>query len=243
MTAPSTTVLVDGTPSAVPTSQATSVYGEEDSLESSATVRHHLEQLTLPTLRPEQDWPSAASFNSSLDRLDGDVSNEAHPMHSIQGNHRNSEGDASTPQVDGVNSTPNQGSLENAPSSSQVLINNGPTIAAQPLDGQHAQRNNYIAQPHHVPTTASPSPPSPTLNLTQPFPSQTSTPSSISQQSGQPTSPHIDPTLPDQPVRRRRRLLHWFQRRLENPLPWHLSLRRRADNVRRRILDVDRLLP
>ncbi|KAL8768309.1 MAG: hypothetical protein Q9209_005448 [Squamulea sp. 1 TL-2023] len=248
MTTPSATILVDGTPSAVPTSQATSVYGEEESLESNATVRHRLEQLTLPTLRPEQDWPSAASFNSSLDRLNGDDSNEAHahPVHSIQGNQRNSEGDALTPQVDSVNGTPNHGSLQNASSSSQVLINNEPTIAAEPLHGQQAQRNNHILQPDYFPTIASPSPPSPSFNHTRPSPPQTSTSSPDSQPSGQPSSPRISPILPNQRIHRRRhrrRLLHWFQRRLENPLPWHLSLRRRADNVRRRILDVDRLLP
>ncbi|KAL8748546.1 MAG: hypothetical protein Q9184_007225 [Pyrenodesmia sp. 2 TL-2023] len=69
MTTPSTTVLVDGVSDDPATSEATSVYSEDDPLTPMATQRHHLELLTGPQLRHEQPYPSADSFNASLDQF------------------------------------------------------------------------------------------------------------------------------------------------------------------------------
>ena len=69
MTTPSTTVLVDGTPNGAPTSEATSIHEDDSPLEDNATRRHQLEQLAPPTAQGAQHYPSAASFNASLDQL------------------------------------------------------------------------------------------------------------------------------------------------------------------------------
>ncbi len=69
MTTPSTTVLVDGVSEGPPTSVATSVSSEDESLTPTATRRHHLELLAAPQPRDEQLYPSAESFNESLDQL------------------------------------------------------------------------------------------------------------------------------------------------------------------------------
>ncbi|KAL8953855.1 MAG: hypothetical protein Q9222_000301 [Ikaeria aurantiellina] len=90
MTTPSTTIMVDGTPDGVSTSDATSIDAEEDSAQTHATRRYHFEHLAVPTTQGEQRWPSASSFNSSLDRLqqsehleDG-VDGNSHPSPSQQ---------------------------------------------------------------------------------------------------------------------------------------------------------------
>lgn len=69
MTTPSTTVLVDGVSEGPPTSVATSVHSEDDSLTPTATRTHHLDLLAAPQPREEQQYPSAESFNASLDQL------------------------------------------------------------------------------------------------------------------------------------------------------------------------------
>ncbi|KAL8836041.1 MAG: hypothetical protein Q9170_003086 [Blastenia crenularia] len=69
MTTPSTTVLVNGTPDAASTSEATSIYDDENPLEDHATRRHQLEQLAVPSALTAERYPSAASFDASLDQL------------------------------------------------------------------------------------------------------------------------------------------------------------------------------
>lgn len=54
-----------------------------------------------------------------------------------------------------------------------------------------------------------------------------------------PSPPRTQQRIPGHNHRHRRRLLRW----LRHPLPWNMSLRRRAENIRRRIMDVDRVLP
>ncbi|KAL8730995.1 MAG: hypothetical protein Q9181_004460 [Wetmoreana brouardii] len=71
---------MDGTPDGVSTSEATSMDALEDAPDSYATPRYHFEHLTVPTTRAEQRWPSAASFDASLDRLDGEIDGELFQM-------------------------------------------------------------------------------------------------------------------------------------------------------------------
>ncbi|KAL8905872.1 MAG: hypothetical protein Q9171_006501 [Xanthocarpia ochracea] len=246
MTTSPTTIFVDGTPSAVPTSQATSIYGEEEAFESNATARYHLEHLAPPTARLEQHRPSTASFNSSLDRSNEETSTNAYPIPSTQNIRRDGGSVLLATPVDGVNDTSDHSSLQNGNSSSQLPSIDGDTTTQELLTtSEDSHHNAPISQPDHVLAT-SPSPsPSTRPNSTPPTHSQTSTPSPVSRQSPQDQSP----TRFDQHGqrirhhRRRRRLRRWFQRHLNHPLPWNLSLRRRAENIRRRIMDVDRLLP
>lgn len=69
MTTPSTTVLIDGISDDPPTSEATSLDGEEDSLTPTTTRRHHLELSAGSNGGHEQQYPSVESFNASLDQL------------------------------------------------------------------------------------------------------------------------------------------------------------------------------
>ncbi len=243
MTTSPTTIFVDGTPSAVPTSQATSIYGEEEASDSNATARHHLEHLAPPTAQSEQHWPSAASFNSSLDRSNEGTSTDAYPIQSSQNTWRDGDGVWLVTPVDGVNDTSDHSSLQNGNSSSQLPSIDGHMTAQEPLTSEEGHNNTPISQPDHVPATSASPPPSTRPNSRAATHSQTSTRSPVSRQSPQDESP----TRLDQHGqrlhhhRRRRRLRRWLQRHLNHPLPWNLSLRGRAENIRRRIMDVDRL--
>ncbi|KAL9597444.1 MAG: hypothetical protein Q9219_005136 [cf. Caloplaca sp. 3 TL-2023] len=80
MASPSTTVLINGTTEEVPTSVATSIYDDEGLNEDNATRRHYLENLALPSVQGGQDYPSAASFNESLDQLEPETRHDGlHP--------------------------------------------------------------------------------------------------------------------------------------------------------------------
>ena len=245
MTTSPSTIFMDGTPSAVPTSQATSINGEEEASDSNATARHHLEHLAPPTAGLEQHWPSAASFNSSLDRLNEETSTNAYPIQSTQNIRRGGDSISSATPVDGVNDTSDHSSLQNGNSSSQLPSIDGHMTAQEPLTSEEGHHNTPISQPDHVPATSTLPPPSTRPNSTAATCSQTSTPSPVSRQSPRDQSP----TRLDQHGqhnhhhRRRRRLRRWLQRRVDHPLPWNLGLLRRAENIRRRIMDVDRLLP
>ncbi|KAL8820221.1 MAG: hypothetical protein Q9223_001513 [Gallowayella weberi] len=106
MTTPSTTALVNGTPDRMPTSSATSVDGEEDTSELNATRRHHLEQLAVPRIRNQHPWPSTASFNSSLDRMNDDADN-VQSQQSVSREDRNWVRMLLAAQVDGVDGPSN----------------------------------------------------------------------------------------------------------------------------------------
>ncbi|KAL8921643.1 MAG: hypothetical protein Q9172_003891 [Xanthocarpia lactea] len=245
MTTSPTTIFVDGTPSAVPTSQATSIYGEEEASESNATARHHLEHLAPPTARLEQHWPSAASFNSSLDRSNEETNTNAYPIQLTQNIRRDGDSVSSATPVDGVNDTTDHSSLQSGNSPSQLPSIDGHATTQELLTSEERHHNTPISQPDHVPATSASPPPSSRPNSTPPARSQTSTLSSVSRQLPQDQSPtrlnqhgqHIHHH------RRRRRLRRWLQRHLNHPLPWNLSLRGRTENIRRRIMDVERLLP
>ncbi|KAL8727085.1 MAG: hypothetical protein Q9166_006272 [cf. Caloplaca sp. 2 TL-2023] len=234
MTTPSTTVLVDGTPEEIPTSQATSVDREEESSDINATRRHHLEQLVVPTLQVEQQrMASAASFNSSIDRLN-DNADDLHLPRSSRQQEQEADGinTASTNHANNVlvhNASSEPFSLRDDPSTNQQIANSD---HPQGLDG--------------TPSTTALEPSSVRLNPTIPSPSQAPTSPPASRQSSQLPSTNNRTTSTDQRThhhRRRRRLLRWLRRHLDHPHPWNLSLRRRAENIRRQILDVDRLLP
>ncbi|KAL8857708.1 MAG: hypothetical protein Q9178_005743 [Gyalolechia marmorata] len=243
MTTSPTTIFVDGTPSA--TSQATSIYGEEEASGSNATARHHLEHLAPPTAQPEQRWPSAASFNSSLDRSNEETSTNAYPIQSTQNIRRGGDSVSSAIPVDGTNDISDHSSLQNGNSSSQLPSVDGHMTTQELLTSEEGHHSTPISQPDHVPATSASPPPSTRLNSTAATRSHTSTPSLVSRQSPQDQSPtHLDQH--GQHIhhhRRRRRIRRWLQRRLNHPFPWNLSLRRRAENIRRRIMDVDLLLP
>ncbi|KAL8695670.1 MAG: hypothetical protein Q9224_003245 [Gallowayella concinna] len=246
MTTPSTTALVNGTPDRVPASSATSVDGEEDTFELNATRRHHLEQLAVPTIRIEPHWPSAASFNSSLDRLNDDADNVQYQQ-SVRRESRDVDRIESATQLDGVDGTSNNPPFhdncrqETSPShgrasaTREVVIHQRITLDDHPDDA-----NNMF------PTAVS-NPSSVRLNPTIPSPCHTPTPPPTSRQSQPTPSSNTPSNSPDHRTHhhRRRRLLRWLRRHLDHPLPWNPSLRRRAraQNVRRTILNVDRLLP
>lgn len=69
MTAPSTTILVNGTTEDVSMSDATSVDGEEESPERHPAEGYLLDHLSIPPSTADVGRPTAASFNSSLERL------------------------------------------------------------------------------------------------------------------------------------------------------------------------------
>lgn len=252
MTTPSTSVLVDGTSSAIPTSRATSVDGEDDPTESNATAERHLEHLSLPTIRVQRHWPTAASFNSSLDRLDEDV-NDVHSEQPIREQHRDGSVDALATQVDGTDDHSSQSPSQNVNSSvSPMPSNEGGTNRQEALTHHQVLRNGHTDHLDDNPAIIALQPLPSHAGASIPYPPQTSTTpqESYPQASRRPsTSTHTTPSNhhahhdhPHHP-RRHRRLLRWLQRRVDHPLPWNLSLRRRTENVRRRILDVERLLP
>ncbi|KAL8806198.1 MAG: hypothetical protein Q9182_001473 [Xanthomendoza sp. 2 TL-2023] len=243
MTTPSTTALVNGTPDRVPTSSATSMDGEEDNSELNATRRHHLEQLAVPTIRIQHDWPSAASFNSSLDRMNDDADN-APFQQSVSRADQDGDRMLSATRVDGVDGTSNDPSprdnrLQQRSSTHGRFLATREVVIHQGIapDG-HSDHANTVAPPMAShPSSIRPDPA---------IPSPSHTPPPASRISHQTPSNNTLTTLPDQRThdhRRRRRLLRWLRRRLDHPLPWNLSLRQRAQNVRRTIRNVDRLLP
>ncbi|KAL8895318.1 MAG: hypothetical protein Q9192_003711 [Flavoplaca navasiana] len=248
MTTRSTSVLVDGTPSAISTSQATSVDGEQDVPEFHPTARHHLEDAFLQTFRVQQHRPSAASFDSSLNGME-DGNNVDSDLPYLQQHRGGSEAEYST-QVDGTEGHSSQSPTQNVdtstsltPSSEGGTDSPGALTYEQPvLDGNTDQ---LILDPA---TNTRQSPPSPADALSSHPPQTSTTPQESSSQASQQPSAIAPSTRPNHRIderhhRRRQRLLRWLQRRVEHPLPWDLSLRRRTENLRRRILDVDRLVP
>lgn len=251
MTTRSTSVLVYGTSSAIPTSRATSVDGEEDPLESNATAEHHLEHLSLPTIRVQRHWPTAASFNSSLDRMDGDA-NDVHSEQPIREQHRDGSVDALATQVDGTDDPSSQSPSQNVNSSVFLMPSNeGGTNRQEALTHHQALRHGDTEHPNDNPAMIALQPLPGHADTSIPYPPQTSTTrqESSPQSSRRPsTSIHTTPSNHHAHHdhlhhHRRRRLLRWLRRRVDHPLPWNLSLCRRTENVRRRILDVERLLP
>ncbi|KAI4221974.1 MAG: hypothetical protein L6R36_006511 [Xanthoria steineri] len=249
MTTRSTSVVVDGTPSAIPTTRATSVDGEEDPFESNATARHHLEHLALPTIRVHHHWPSAASLNSSLDRMDEGVDN-VDPEQSIGQQDRDGDVNAFATQVDGTDDHSSQTPSQNGNSSfPQMPTNERGRDPQEPFSHDQALRNGIVGHLNPDPRMMLPPSQSNEGETSIPYPQQFS---SIPQESSPQSSPRPSSNTRTSPPnhhghdhrhRRRRRILRWVQRHVDHPLPWNLSLRRRTQNVRRRILDVERLLP
>ncbi|KAI4111223.1 MAG: hypothetical protein LQ339_000684 [Xanthoria mediterranea] len=249
MTARSTSVVVDGTPSAIPTTRATSVDGEEDPLESNATARHHLEHLALPTIRVHHHWPSAASLNSSLDRMDEGVDN-VHPEQPIRQQYRDGNVNALATQVDGTDDHSSQTPSQNVNSSGPLMSSSDRGRDPQePFTHDQDLRNGIAGHPTAVPEMMLPQSQPNQGETSIPYPQQIlSIPQESSPQSSPPPSSNTRTSPPshhghDHRHRRRRRILRWVRRRVDHPLPWNLSLRQRTQNVRRRILDVERLLP
>ena len=247
MTTPPTTVHVNGTLDGVSGTEATSVDGEQDLSQSQVTQRYHLEHLAPLASRDGDRLRSAESFNSSVDRIvTGPLSSssinlsdrsqeqerreeESHRSHPVQQDHQNIDGIHSPPDLP----TPSQTNIpaptplpHRRPHSREVIIH-------QPLI------RNQSTHPEQQPSTSNPTP---FLNLpsatTPPTPSphpSTSTPSL--------PTPATQPLPSRQPLgtdhRWRRRLLRW----LRHPLPWRVDIRRRTENIRRSIRNVERLLP
>lgn len=69
MTTPSTTVVVDGTPDGILTSEATSIYDDESPLEDRTTRSDQLGQLVVPSTQNGPYHPSAASLDATLNQL------------------------------------------------------------------------------------------------------------------------------------------------------------------------------
>ncbi|KAL8656025.1 MAG: hypothetical protein Q9210_000513 [Variospora velana] len=238
MTTPSTTVLVDGTPDERSTSEATSVNGEDNPLTPSVMRRRHFELLAVPIAQEDHRYPSSFSFDASLDQLPAD------------GNR------------DGLQSPTDQDATDVHHGSSTSIQNNSDHLSINHSSHHLSQERDQPDLAHS--TSKLPSPPPATYQVTE-------TSTRIAEPSTQ--SPQVQPTLrsPQQPgtnsnipdpsiqsaspnsqhrtqlitrrQHRRRRILRWLRRRLDRPLPWSLDLRRRAENVRRRISDVDRVLP
>ena len=249
MTARSTSVVVDGTPSAIPTTRATSVDGEEDHLESNATARHHLEHLALPTIRVHHHWPSAASLNSSLDRMEEGVDN-VQPEQPIRQQYRDGIVNALATQVDGTDDHSSQTPSQNVNSSVSLMPSNERGRDPQePFTHDQALRNGIAGHLNADPEMMLPQSEPYQGETSIPYPQQIpSFPQESSPQSSPPASSNTRASPPnhhghDHRRRRRRRILRWVQRHVDHPLPWNLSLRRRTQNVRRTILDVERLLP
>ena len=248
MTTRTTSVLVDGTPSAISTSRATSLDGEPEVPEPHPTVRHHLEDAFLQTSRVQQHRPSAASFDSSLNGMEDGNNDDPDRLDSQQ--HRGgSEAECPTP-VDGTDDHSSQSPTQNldtstslTPSSEEGTDSAGALTYEQPvLDGNTDQLI------HDPATNTEQSPPSPADALSSHPPQTSTTPQESSSQASQQSSATAPSTRPnhhndERHHRRRRRLLRWLRRGDEDPFPWQLSLRRRTENLRRRILDVNRLLP
>ncbi|KAL8866880.1 MAG: hypothetical protein Q9198_008725 [Flavoplaca austrocitrina] len=248
MTTRTTSVLVDGTPSAISTSRATSLDGEPEVPEPHPTVRHHLEDAFLQTFRVQQHRPSAASFNSSLNGREDGNNDDPDRLDSQQ--HRGGSEAERPTQADGTDDHSSQSPTQNldtstslTPSSEEGTDSRGALTYEQPvLDGN---RDQLIPDPA---TNTRQSPPSPADALSSHPPQTSTTPQESSPQASQQPSATAHTNRPNHRIderhhRRRQRLLHWLRRRVENPLPWHLSPRRRRENLRRRISDVDHLLP
>ena len=233
-------------------SRATSVDGDNDPHESNATARSHLEHLALPTIQVQQhEWPSAVSFNSSLERMDEDV-NDVRPQHPSWQRHSHKNVVATATHVEGTHHSSSQSTSQNVNSSISLMLNNEDgTIQQEALihyqpfrNGGPSHLNDHsatiIAPPHSQPSHT---------DATTSSPPQTSTAArgSSSPSSQRPSSTtHLTPpnhVHDDHHRRRRRRLVRWLRRHVDHPFPWNLSLRQRTQNIRRRILDVDRVLP
>ncbi|KAI4241175.1 MAG: hypothetical protein L6R40_004711 [Gallowayella cf. fulva] len=243
MTTPSTTALVDGTPDRVSTSSATSMDGEEGSSELNATRRHHLEQLAVPSIRIQSHWPSARSFNSSLDRMNDDADND-HTQQTPRQQYIDGEGSASATLNDGAYNTSNHPRRQDGTSQETSPSRGRAAIRREIVIHQNTARNGYPSQVSDISETTATHAPSNGLDHSMPSQSHGSIPPLTTRQSNRSssqntrTTPNNDGTHPHP---HRRRLVDWLRRRLDHPLPWNLSLRRRAENVRRRIRDVDRL--
>ncbi|KAL9626334.1 MAG: hypothetical protein Q9204_007390 [Flavoplaca sp. TL-2023a] len=249
MTTRSTSVLVDGIPSATSsTSRATSVDGEQDVRESHPTARHHLEDAFLQTFRVQQHRPSAASFDSSLNGME-DGNNDDPDRLDSQQYRGGSEAECPT-QVDGTDDHSSQSPTQNLDTSTSLTPSSeGGTGSPGALTYEQPVIDGNTDQPIPDPATNTPqSPPSPADALSSHPPQNSTTPQESSSQASQQPSATAPSTRPNHHIderhhRRRQRLLRWLRRRVEHPLPWQLSLRRRTENLRRRIRDVDRLLP
>ncbi|KAL8708905.1 MAG: hypothetical protein Q9220_006237 [cf. Caloplaca sp. 1 TL-2023] len=262
--------MVDGTPDGLSTSDATSIDAEEDSAQSHATLRYHFEHLAVPATQGEQPWPSASSFNASVDRLeqferreDG-VDGDSHPPPAQQqtangktstgqylgkpsGIDPSSPGHPSPPLLDNIDG-PSDHPLDDTNSHPTPTIRNSETRPNYPVIIHQDIPSNPAASSHDDSSTIlqAQQPPNPLGLNPNPTPSQgTSAPSASLQPSVSTTAtPNPSPVGPMRhPHRRRRRLLRWLQRHFVPPMPWGPSPRRRAANVRRSIQQVNDAFP
>lgn len=236
MTTPSTTILIDGTVDGAQdgdhTSEATSFHDHESPVEEHATRRHHLENLAIPSVQVGQEHPSAASFNASLDQMESQRNSLHSPLDPRQGHdnqtppqpngHHVPDNRNNTPTGNPVSQLPNPGNLTS-------LEERQPT--AYSLDGTSTYPPDEPRTDTSTDFHPASAPPSIHPSIQQPpAPSTTNQPLTV---------PPTTQRGRSHNHRRRRRLLRW----LRHPLPWNLSFRRRAENIRRRIMDVDRVLP
>ncbi|KAI4275228.1 MAG: hypothetical protein LQ337_003367 [Flavoplaca oasis] len=248
MTTRSPSVLVDGTSSAISTSRTTSLDGEQDVPEFHPTPRHHLEDAFLQRFRLQHHRPSAASFDSSLNGME-DGNNVDRDRPNLQQHRGGSEAEYPT-QVDGTEGHSSQSPTPNVDTStSYTPSSEGGTDPPDALTNEQPVNNGDTDQLIPDPAINTRQSPTSHADALSSHPPQTSTtPQELSSQASQRPSATAHATRPNHHIderhlRRRQRLLRWLRRRVDHPLPWHLSLRRRTENLRRRISDVDRVLP
>ncbi|KAI4198617.1 MAG: hypothetical protein LQ350_005147 [Teloschistes chrysophthalmus] len=238
MTAPSTTILVNGTTEDVSMSDATSVDGEEESPERHPAEGYLLDHLSIP--------PSTADVGD-------DQPENLLPAHAPQQGHEGDNTQHTPPsfaQTNGIHHPLHR--------TDTVTDRVDHQPAGTPVATYTTSRRENLLYPQNLqPTTTSAAPPSTStlapapssifLPSTAPSPSPhrsaTDSPSNLRSTTPLPSS--APAAMNQDPARRssRRRLREWVRRRRDHPLPWRIDVRRRTENIRRMLREMERLLP